>query len=295
MKLSSFRYIGPQAVKSMSNNGWMTVAAILTVTITLFLCAVFWLLLMNIDANVTKVEDDIRIVAYLDSTVNLDEQKEEIEKEIKWIGGVADVTFISKEEGIESLEDRFNNIDIISTLGGNNPLPDCYSITAISADYVPTIAKACEEIEGIDIVRYGAGTVEKLFSFTDVLRKVGMVVMGLLALAAVLLVAMVIRLAIVSRRKEIMIMKWVGATDAFIRWPFFLEGLVLGVFGAILAAGLALLLYGQGVDTLIASLPFAEILPLSDIWLNTSLFTIGAGLGLGALGSFLPLTRFLDV
>lgn len=295
MKLKSFRYIGPQALKSMRNNGWMTTAAILTITISLFLCSFFWLLLVNVDNNATKIEDDVRVMAYIDYSVEDDATRDTLEQAILAVDGVDEVEYIPKEEGIESIAPYFNNIDILSTLNGNNPLPDMFSITAQDAEEVGTIAAAVGELEGIWQVRYGEGTVEKLFAVTDTLRKVGIGVMALLAVAAIVLIAMAIRLTIMARRKEIMVMKWVGATDAFIRWPFFLEGLLLGLLGSILALTLVLLLYTRAVDFVSGAIPFAVVLPLADIWGRAVLFTLGSGLTLGAIGSLLPLTRFLDV
>lgn len=295
MKLKSFRYIGPQALKSMRNNGWMTVAAILTITISLFLCSFFWLLLLNVDANATKLEDDVRVMAYIDYDLQRDAQIAELEAAILAIPGVSGLEFIPKEAGIESIAPYFEGIDILSTLNGNNPLPDMFSITAAEASEVASIAAQVSGLTGVWEVRYGEGTVEKLFAVTSTLRQAGLAVMALLAVAAVVLIALAIRLTIMSRRKEIMVMKWVGATDAFIRWPFFLEGLLLGLLGAALALCLVLLLYGRAVDFIAAAIPFASVLPFNDIWLNAALFTLGGGLLLGAVGSLLPLTRVLDV
>ena len=295
MKLSSFRYVGPQAFKSMGHNGWMTVAAILTITISLFLCSMFWLILLNLDANVASVEADLSVMVYVEDGVNLDEEFAEIQKQLNWIGGVDTVTLVPKEEGLEALSQRFGGTDLSQTLGGSNPLPDMFSITALSADYIADIAAAAEEIDGVDLVRYGEGTVEKLVALTDTLRKAGLAVMLLLAIAALVLVALSIRLAIMARRKEIMVMKWVGATNAFIRWPFFLEGLLLGLFGAVLAAGLSLLLYTRATDYVLSTVSFIQILSLSQVWLETGAFILGAGLVLGALGALLPLSRFLKV
>lgn len=294
MKLSSFRYIGPQCWKSMRNNGWMTFAAVLTIAIALFLGAFFWMLLKNIDANAVAVEDNVRVVAYLDYDVTTGELPL-IEKEIAWIDGVADVAFVSKEEGILDLQARYKADDLVESLGGVNPLPDLYSITAADPEHVQAIAQAVALIDGVTEVKYGAGTVEKLFALTNTLRQVGLAIMGLLAVAGVVLIAMSTRLTIQTRKKEIMIMKWVGATNAFIRWPFFLEGLVLGLVGAALALALGLTLYGSAAEYLAMSLPFAKVLTLAEIWRQATLFTLGSGLVLGAVGSSIPLTRFLDV
>ena len=160
-----------------------------------------------------------------------------------------------------------------------------FSITAVDKQYVSAIAEEVAELDGIYHVRYGEGTVEKLFTMTDTVRKASIVVMVLLGVAAVTLIAMAIRLTILGRKKEIMVMKWCGATDAFVRWPFFLEGMMLGIFGAILALALALILYGQVFSYLTATISFATIVPLSQLWPSLTLFIIGSGVVLGAIGS----------
>ncbi len=294
MKLSSFRYIGPQCFKSMRNNGWMTFAAVLTITIALFLGSFFWMLLQNIDANAVQVEDNVRVVAYLDYSVTSG-QRLGIEKELSWIEGVSKVEFVSKDEGILDLQERYNVEDLVASLGGVNPLPDLFSITALDPEQVTSIAQAAALVEGVSEVKYGAGTVEKLFALTNTLRKIGLAIMALLAISGVVLIAMSTRLTIQTRKKEIMIMKWVGATNAFIRWPFFLEGLLLGLTGAGLALTLVLALYGSAADYLAAGLPFVKVLTLAEIWRPAAAFTLGSGLVLGAVGSSIPLTRFLDV
>lgn len=294
MKLYSFRYLGPQALKSMKGNGWMTFAAVMTITISLFLCAFFWLILTNLDHVATGVEEDVRVLAYIDQTVKKSDYAA-IEEQISWIEGVKEITFVSKEDGLANMGDRFGGIDLSDTLGGSNPLPDMYSITATDKQYVNEISNQVADIKGISSTRYGEETVEKLFSLTDTLRKVGIAVMALLAIAAIFLIAMSIRLTILNRKKEIMVMKWCGATDAFIRWPFFLEGLMLGLAGAVISLALALLLYGQAMDFLQNTIAFVDVLPLSAVWQNLTLFILGSGVVLGAIGSVIPLARFLRV
>ncbi|MBR3391160.1 MAG: permease-like cell division protein FtsX [Firmicutes bacterium] len=295
MKLRSFRYVGPQAFKSMGHNGWLTVAAILTITISLFLCAMFWLILINLDANVSSVENDLSIMVYLDDSVQEDRDFKRVETALHNIDGVDQVTLVTKDEGLASLSDRFGGADLEETLGGDNPLPDMFNVTALDADAIADIAGEIETIAGVGTVRYGEGTVEKLVALTNTLRKVGLAVMLMLAAGALVLIALSIRLAILGRRKEIMVMKWVGATNTFIRWPFFLEGLLLGLIGAVLALALCLLLYTRATDYLHNAISFIQVLPLQQVWLQTGVFVLAAGLILGALGALLPLSRFLDV
>ncbi len=294
MKMRSFRYIAPQAFKSMFHNGLMTVAAILTITISLFLCTAFWLLIINIDANAKQMEEDVRVLVYLKDDITED-QYESVKEEIMAIPGVADCQFISRDDGIKDLEERFGGIDLVETLGGANPLPNQFSITAETNDDVTVIAEKVSNIAAVDVVRYGEGTVEKLFALTDTMRRVGIAVMALLALAAVVLIAMTIRLTVVARKKEVMVMKWVGATNAFIRLPFLLEGLFLGLFGSILALALVLFAYVNAGEYLANTISFVLVLDLSQIWQSTAVFTLTSGLLLGICGSLLPLTRFMDV
>ncbi len=294
MKLSSFRYFGSQCFKSMWANGWMTAASIVTIAIALFLCAFFWMVLLNINVNVTDVENDVRVLVYLDFDVNILERTE-IGKQIEAIDGVSNLEFIPKEQGIQTLEDRYGDSDLVASLGGVNPLPDMFSITVDSADQASAVAAKVKELDRIYEVQYGEGTVEKLLTVTEFLRKFGYLCMGLLALSAAVLVSMATRLTIQTRKKEIHIMKWVGATDAFIRWPFVLEGMILGLLGAALALGLILLLYHYAQGYVGSNLGFLSMVPLAQVWQPTAIFTLAAGFIMGLLGSVLPLARMLDV
>ena len=295
MKISSFRYILPQAFKSMRLNGWMTFAAIMTVTISLFLCTLFWLMILNIDANAREFESDVRILAYIDERVP-ESDYPALQKRIAGIEGVAEVEYVDRAEGLATLNKRFG-LDLAETLGGRNPLPNRYSITAVSTEMVEEVAKAVERIVqiGEGNVKYGRESVQRLFALTTTMRRVGLIIMALLAIAAVVLVAMTIRLTVFSRKKEIMVMKWVGATNAFIRWPFFLEGFLLGLLGAALATGLVMFCYQSAGQWLSATVSFVMMLQLHDIWFSTMVFTLAAGTVMGIFGSLISLTRFLDV
>jgi cell division transport system permease protein len=209
---------------------------------------------------------------------------------------VAAVEYVDREEGLATLSRRFG-LDLPATLGGSNPLPNRYSITAGSTEVVESVAKAVERIVqiGDGNVKYGRESVQMLFSLTNTMRRVGLIIMALLAVAAIVLVAMSIRLTVISRKKEIMVMKWVGATNTFIRWPFFLEGLLLGLIGSALALGLVMFCYQSAVQWLSATVVFVMTLDMQDIWFNTMLFTLGAGTVMGSFGSIISLTRFLDV
>ena len=293
MKLKSFRYIFPQAFKSLKLNGWMSFAAIMTVAISLFLCTFFWLLVINIDANAQRFESEVRILAFIHENVSADDYAA-LEERIRGISGVLDVEYVDREEGLDILSARFD-IDLRATLDYDNPLPDRFSIEAEHADAVALIAAQVELIPQIEYVTYGQETVERLFQMTSTMRMIGLVIMGLLGIAAVVLVAMTIRLTVMARQKELKVMKWVGATNAFIRWPFFIEGLILGLLGSTLAVSLVLASYMRAAEWLSETISFLTILSFQDIWFITVIFSILAGIVMGIFGSLISLSRFLKV
>ncbi len=294
MKFSSFRYVGPQCFKSMRYNGWMTLATLITITIAMFLFGFFCAILVNVQANLDSVEQDVRILVYVDYSATAQDQ-EALREELGWINGVQSVEFVSKEDALRDMEERYGDEDLLESLGGVNPLPDMFSLTASEPSLVDSIAEAAGKMDNVFEVRYGEDTVSQLFSFTSTLKKFGFIVMGLLAVCAVVLISLAIRLTIQNRKKEIMVMKWVGATESFIRWPFLLEGMILGFGGSLLALALLLPLYDRAAVYVGMNVGFLEILPLSQVWLPATAVMLLSGLLLGIIGSMLPLARFMDV
>ena len=278
----------------MRYNGWMTLATLITITIAMFLFGFFCAILVNVQANLDSVEQDVRILVYVDYSATAQDQ-EALREELGWINGVQSVEFVSKEDALRDMEERYGDEDLLESLGGVNPLPDMFSLTASEPSLVDSIAEAAGKMDNVFEVRYGEDTVSQLFSFTSTLKKFGFIVMGLLAVCAVVLISLAIRLTIQNRKKEIMVMKWVGATESFIRWPFLLEGMILGFGGSLLALALLLPLYDRAAVYVGMNVGFLEILPLSQVWLPATAVMLLSGLLLGIIGSMLPLARFMDV
>lgn len=285
----------PQAFSSLRINGWMTFAAIATIAISLFLCLLFWLMVINIDANAEQLESNVEIIGYIADEIP-QEQYNAIQSKIAALSGVSSLTYISREEGLQRIAPRFGTVEqLLDSMGGVNPLPNSFSVKAQSPEAVSGIAGQMAALEGISEVRYGESEVEKLFAFTSALRFAGIVIMALLAVAAVFLVAMTTRISVYARKQEIMVMKWVGATNWFIRCPFLLEGIVLGLVGSLLAVGAAFFVYYKASAYVACSLSFIVMLPASALWLTVSLIAVGVGVLMGAIGSIVSLARFLNV
>jgi len=285
-------YFCREAWLSLMRNRLLTIATISTVTICIFIVGIALLVTLNANNVIDRLESDVEMVAFLDSDLTA-EQVNNAKAQLSRLPGVKSLVFVSKEESMLKLQKNLNKEDLGETLG-DNPLPDSFEIKAEDPHNVPDLAVAMSNIYGIYKINYGQGIVEKLFRITSWVRNLCIGIIAVLAVGAVFLVATCIRLAIFARRKEIYLMKLVGATNWFIRWPFFLEGMLIGTVGS----ALALLLLDLGYRSIITNIPNLMIFTLvqgsSELTaIYVSLLLIGAVLGI--LGTFISLNRFLDV
>ncbi|MGF7184709.1 cell division transport system permease protein [Desulfitispora alkaliphila] len=295
MKTRTFSGLLIQGFKSLWRNGWMSLASIGTVTITLFLFGMFFLLILNTNYIADTVESDVEIAAFLDMELD-QEQVEVIGQRLENINGVESVLLVTKEEALEDLQQQFGrDHDLVGALDGKNPLPDYYRIKTEEPHQVALIATAVERMVEVDEVRYGQEVVDQLFSVTKWVRIVGAIIMGLLSLAAVFLIATTIRLTVFARRQEIGIMKLVGATNWYIRWPFILEGTFLGLLGSVLAISVLSAAYFGLIGQLQTAMPFIPFIGDSDNLIMLFVGMLVAGMVLGAIGSLVSLRKFLKV
>jgi cell division transport system permease protein len=291
--------------KNVVRNGWMSFASISSISISLFILGVFLLLTLNVNYLAEQIESQVEIRVYLDVNTTKD-QIELLQAEIKSIPQVEKLLFVSKEEGIVYLREKLGESgkQLLEGFDGeNNPLNDSFTIEVVEPREVASVAQKITEINNSKInkpiyrVSYGQGTVETMFKVTQIIRNVGLVLVAGLALTAMFLIANTIKLTIVARRREIAIMKLVGATNSFIRWPFFIEGALLGIIGSIIP--IAILLYGYWqmmVSTqLDLNLLMIKLLPFEQIYYTMTALLLGIGVMIGIWGSTLSVRKFLRV
>ncbi|MEN6327383.1 MAG: permease-like cell division protein FtsX [Syntrophomonas sp.] len=294
MSFRNIAYFIKEAWKSLARNRILSIATVSTVAICILILGIAVLMILNAGNFMNRLESDVEMVAFLDKALTRT-QISDIKEEVQDIGGIKSVDFVSKEEALKSLQKSFGGKEYdLGTTIGNNPLPNSYKIKATDPHKVPAIAARVKKIHGVYKVNYGQGVVERLFTVTKWLRTISFAFIILLALGAIFLIATTIRLAIFARRKEIYLMKLIGATDWFIRWPFFIEGVLLGLCGGLIAIGVL----AGGYTSLLNKVGGIYFLPLvrsasvlADIYLSL-LFT---GALLGVLGTYISLNRFLDV
>lgn len=295
MKIKNIGYFIKEALTSMSRNRLLSIATVSTMAISILFLGVAVLLTVNADSFMSRLESDIEIVAFLDDSLSKT-QGAAIQDQIEALDGVQAVVFVSKDQALARIEEKFatDNYDLGKTLG-KNPLPDTYEIKANKPQEVPLLAADIGTIKGVYKVTYGQGVVEKLFQVTKWVRIISLGLMGLLAMGSVFLIATTVRLAIFARRKEIYLMKLIGATDWFVRWPFFIEGVILGLAGALIAIGALGVGYNSLVSNLHTTLFFVPLVQQQSLLNNIYLSLLGAGALLGILGTYISLNRFLDI
>lgn len=295
MPFNGIFYAWGEAFKSLYRNKWMSIASIGVVVATLLMLGTFMMVSLNINHITNMVKEQVEIVVYIDDEATLQE-RDELRSMLVNHSSLAEVRFVSKEEALERLKDQVANIVEGYETAEQNPLPDSFEIKTLIPESVAAVARDLEGYPGVSSVYYGKGVVENLFTVTRALQMVGLILMGLLAVTAVFLISHTIRLTVYLRSREIMIMKYVGATNWFIRWPFVLEGLAMGLLGAALPLVALYFIYQSAVDWVFSNnLFFLSLIPVSLMMIELAKYLVPLGTGLGALGSIFSMGRFLRV
>ena len=295
MKMRTSEYFVQEVFRSLRRNNWMSFASIGTVAVSLFVLGVFLLLVLNMNRMASSLESQVQITVYLQDNLKEADRKD-IASDIQALQGIESIRYVDKDEAKKRLEERLGEQKyLLDALGDKNPLPNSYEVVVKSPDLVETAATAIARMDGVEEARYGQDVIEHLFAMTRLIRIFGLVLMVLLAGATLFIISNTIRLTVFARRKEIAIMKYVGATDWFIRWPFLLEGMVLGFIGGIIASIALRSFYAAMAAKITDTLTFFPLLPQYPYMNYITVALLLAGMGIGALGSAVSLKRFLKV
>lgn len=283
-----------ESLTTMGRNRWMTVASISAVTVTLLLVGVFLVIMMNLNKVATDIENDVEIKVLID--LNLNETQEfELQKNIEDLSGVDSIEYSSKKQELDKIVKDFG--DDLSLFKQKNPLRNVLYIKADDPKSTERVANEIMKLDGIYEVVYGKGKIEKLFGFLEISRNIGIVLIVALLLTATFLISNTIKITITARKTEIEIMKLVGATNSFVRTPFILEGVWLGIFGAILPIVVVTSLYTTFYNSIAPKLE-NEIIQLLDIMpfiIQLDIMLLVMGVVIGIIGSFLSVRKFLKV
>jgi cell division transport system permease protein len=294
MKARTYARHVRESFKSIGRNGWMTFASVSAVTVTLLLVGVFIVLMLNMNKVATDIEKDVEIRVLMEIGTKQEEAKAVGDK-IEKINGVESVDYSSKEEELQNLVKDLG--DDFRLFEQDNPLYDVFIVKAKDPRDTGKIAGQINKYEHVNEAMYGEAKIEKLFNILEMSRNVGLVLIIGLLFTAMFLISNTIKITIVARRREIEIMKLVGATNWFVRWPFVLEGLWLGVLGSIIPIALVTTGYYYAYGFIKPKLQnhFIQILDFTPFIYQVNGLILLMGCLIGAWGSFMSVRKFLRV
>ncbi|GAB6153295.1 permease-like cell division protein FtsX [Desulfosporosinus burensis] len=294
MTLNSSRYILRETFHSMKRNPWLSIASVITVMVSLVILGFSIFFLANAANMAQSFESELEIATFVhDNTTPT--QVQALKSQILAMPGVASVTIVTKEEVLKDFGKTLGGTqsNLLADLGGTNPFRDKLTIKATDPQNVIALAETVAALPEVAKVRYGQGFIDQLLKFTQWLRWIGLAVVGAFGIAATVLISINVKMNVFSRRREIQIMKLVGASNSFIRWPFLIEGLALGLVGGAMAAGIVGMGYNSITMYVQSSLTFLPVVQNDILFRQVSVGLLLAGMAMGALGSGISLQKFL--
>ena len=304
--MSSLLYFFRESLTGFKRNLSTALGSIITIFLSLLIIGIFCICGVIINNVVTSVENQVSITAYVADDAS-EQDINAVEQYIQELPSVESVDFTTKDQALENFTNSMtSNPDIVAQLDGENPLPASIDVNLSEAQSVSDIANRILENETFvkicdnpddpsDSLQYGQKTVDKLFSLTNAIRYIGIGLIVVLVLIAFIFINNTIRLAILARRKEIAIMRLVGASNGFIRGPFLAEGALHAIIGALLAIGVIELIRIFALPRVTSALPWLPINVEPTTFILIYVTLLCAGLVIGLLGSVFAMRRYLKV
>lgn len=290
-KFSGFGYLFREGIKNIWTNRMMSIASVIVLVSCLILTGTAALFSVNISETVKKTGEGNVTRVFLEESV-VDGQVIYIEEEIKRIPNVEKTQFISKDEAIKSYQNSMREDIFNQLIGEGNPLPHAIDVTMTDLSLYDQTIENILKVEGVDDVRDTREVANKLSSLSNLVNTMGLWIVIALVLVSIFIISNTIRMTMYSRRFEISIMKSVGATDSFVRIPFVIEGMFIGLLAGIISSVVTFFLYGA-MANVVKSITQINLTPYSQIgWIVNAAFIL-AGVLIGALGSVLSIGRYL--
>lgn len=295
MRLYNISYFFREGIHSIFTHRLMSIASVSVITACLLLMGSFTLVALNVENLMKDIEDKNEVVAYVDESLS-DEQARAVGEKIREMPEVQEAVYTTKEEALENFRAEFGDeAGILDGLDDRNPLRNRYTVKLNDIHDTAALEARLREVEGIAKVSARSDISDKIIQVSDVTTVICGALILILVLVSVFIISNTVNITMFNRREEIAIMKMIGATNSFVRIPFIIEGILLGIFGA----GIALLLqwgvYEYVVAGALSSISFIPTIAFGDIAGNLSLIFFGVGILVGGLGSVITLRKFLKV
>ncbi len=290
------KYFISQGVKGLTSNSLMTLASIGTVVASLIIFGFFLLFGLNLASVGEQVKEQCEITVFMPREMERDDVRS-IGSQLEELEYVKEIRLYSKEERYQkNLEGVYKEqADVIEILEKDNPLRDAYVLTLTNVKKAEQVAEAARRIEGVEAVSNRQDIINQVLSITSAVKHVSAWLLVILAIISIFIISNTIKLGMFSRRKEINIMKFVGATNWFIRWPFVIEGMILGAIGAGIASAIVVLGYESFLPGIQSFMGDIEIIKISEISTTIIASFMTMGIVIGMVGSAMSIRKHLHV
>ena len=291
-----FLYYIAEAFRGMRSHGFMSFAAVGIITACLLIMGTFSLLALNVNNEIDQLMDNNEFLAYVDENYTEDEARA-LQSKIEAIPNVSEVTFITREEALEDYVSDVEDSSLYEDLDANTVLRDRFSVKVEDLSLIEETSDQVAEIDGIVKISIEIDVANGFVTLRNVVMLVALVLVIILFIISLFIISNTIKLATISRKDEIAVMRMVGATNRFIRWPFIYQGAILGVMGAVIAYILQALLYVGVLNAILSTGEnfIMDVIEWSSIGIYVLVIFLIAGLIIGVCGSVMAIRKFLKV
>lgn len=298
MKYNIFGYLIGEGFSNVFKNKKSTGASLMIMCATMIIFGIFLILGENINHFVEQVKSEQGFQVFLEKDAT-DEEVQKVGEEIRAIDGVSTIEFKDKTDALNTMKEKFGDKSSLIEPYGADYFPTSYIVTLTDLNLSKDVQNKILQIENVNEITSSDKTVSTLLSLAKGIKIVTGVILVLLIVISIFIIANTIKLTVHARRKEISIMKYVGATNSFIRWPFLVEGIIIGVVAGAISVGIIGLAYTYIVGQIsgtsffeIANIKFIEFSSMSELLI---LVYLGLGIGVGAIGSTISMKKYLEV
>lgn len=289
--MKGFGYLVKEGFKSVWNNRMMSIASVCVLVSCLVLTGAATLFSINVAAVVESVGQTNETTVYIDSGVSQLEAVY-IGKDIEKVSNVTSAEFYSKEDAFKEFKEELGDELFAQIEEENNPLPDAFIVVMDDLELYDQTVAEIQKIEGVDTINNRSDLAKRLSDISNLVNMICLGVVSALTVISLFIIANTIRATMYSRRYEISIMKSVGATDAFVRMPFLVEGMAIGLLSAVISTGCIALLYESIMSAITGFIPF-DYIPLMNVIFYVAIAFVVAGIIVGFFGSFISIRKYL--
>ncbi len=299
MKFNIISYLIGEGFGNVFKNKKSTISAMLVMCISMLVFGLFFIIGENVNHIMNTVESsqEIQVFIKLDAT---DDEIVAVGEQIKQIDGVNKVTFVSRDEALEIMQDRLGETSyLLEGYKEDNFLKASYKVTFTDLELASQVESKINELDNIAKITSSNETMSKLLAIANGIRIITAIILVGLVIGSIFIIANTIKLTVYARRKEISIMKYVGATNSFIRWPFVVEGIIIGILSAaisiLLVGGIYKLLAEKLLESTIVKSIGLSLVTFGEMFSLIILVYLILGIGIGIIGSLLSMRKYLEV